>query len=212
MENTNNANCCTPNDNTLNKNKSVKNTFGLGILGLALILALTTAFKGSEKPLATSCSIENSGTPSKSDFKWIKTQKDVVYLLLKGNDVNQNEKLTLKVDGIVNELNETDGSAYFLVLEATNPHYQELVSKLKIEDIPSLVVLGKSASILKGEEINSAKLIRAYDAALTEKTSCSPAKKASCVGKSNASCDPKAVKASCTSKQKAACADSKKSN
>jgi len=211
MEQTNNVDCCGPTDDSSNKNKGVKKAFGLGIFGLALILALTTAFKGSGETLAVSCTtVENSETVSKEDFKWLKTDKNVAYILLKGKDAGQNEKLALKVGGIVNELNETDGSAYFLALEATNANYLDVVSKLKIEKNPSVAVLGKSVSIIKGEHINSAQLIRAYDAVLAAKASCSPAEKASCAGESKPSCDLKTAKASCTPQQKASCAGSKR--
>ncbi len=180
----------------------MKKKFGLGILSLALVLALTTAFKGSAVA-EVSCTTDST-TLSIADFEWIKTDKKVAYIVLKGNDPNKNQKITSKVESIVEELNETGESAYFLALEESDEHHKDTVSKLKIEETPHVAILGKSVSTIAGAEVNSAKLIRAYDAALSSKASCSPAEKATCAGKSNASCDPKA-KTTCSPEQKATC-------
>ncbi|MBA6157299.1 hypothetical protein H3Z83_12345 [Tenacibaculum sp. S7007] len=211
QESKNNTDCCTSNTNSKNKNGRMKKKIGLGILGLALIFAFMTAFKGSSKAEISCITAANTPTLSIADFEWIKTDKKVAYVVLKGNNTNQNQEITLKVESIINELNETDGSAHFLALEANNPNYQDVVSKLKIEETPSIVVLGKSALIINGSEVNSAKLIRAYDVVLTPKASCSPAEKAACAEKNNTSYDLKA-KVSCTPQQKAACSGSKKTN
>ncbi len=224
MNNSNKANCCTPNQesknntdccisntNSKNKNGGMKKKIGVGILGLALIFAFMTAFKGSPKAEISCTTVVNTPTLSIADFEWIKTDKKVAYVVLKGNNTNQNQEITLKVESIINELNETDGSAHFLALEANNPNYQDVVSKLKIEEMPSIVVLGKSTLIINGSEVNSTKLIRSYDAVLTPKASCSPAEKEACAGKNYTSYDSNA-KVSCTPKQKAACAGFKKSN
>ena len=48
-----NADCCTSNDNASNKNAGMKKKIGLGILGLAFVFALTTAFKGTTETKAS---------------------------------------------------------------------------------------------------------------------------------------------------------------
>ncbi len=222
MENSTNENCCSPNtktssnidccstnSNSSDKNTKMKKNFGFIIFGLALLIAITTAFKGSTKN-EVSCSNTTLNVPTISitDFEWIQTNKKVAYIFLKGNDASENSKISLKVKSIVDELNEIEGSAYFLTLDVNNLNYQDVVSKLNIEDTPSIVVLGKNSSIINGENINSTKLIRAYDAVLISKSSCSPSEKKSCTEKSKASCNSE-IKKSCTPKQKAACAGSK---
>jgi len=201
QESNNTTNCCTPTSNISNNNKGVKKKLGLGIIGLALIFAITTAFKGEVIPV-TSCTSEVDGTtPSMKDFKWLKTNKKVAYVFLKGNNEPLNKKISIKVNSIITELNETDGSASFLELDVKNENYQDLVSKAKISDIPSVAILGKGATtIINGAFINSAKLIRAYDIAFTV-TSCAPNAKSPY--------NPN-TKNSCTTQQKTACSGSKK--
>ncbi|WP_299158250.1 hypothetical protein [uncultured Tenacibaculum sp.] len=198
-------NCCDPNDEK-NKNKGIKIKFGLGIFALAFILALTSAFKGVTTKEIT-CTTTSKVITSKNDFKWLKTDKEVTYLLLKGNDVSENEKINSKIENVVSELNNSDGSAYYLALEVNEENYLDVVSKLNIEVVPATVVLGKSALVVKESAINITTLIRAYETVLTSKMSCSSNQKVACSEKSKASCDKK-TKASCTTQQKAACGSS----
>lgn len=203
QESKNNTDCCVPNNNSSNKNFVMKKKFGLGILGLAFIFAFITAFKSSPKAEVSCIKTINTPTLSIADFGWIKTDKKVAYVVLKGNNTSQNKEMTSKVESIVNELNTTEGSAYFIALEAGNANYKDVVSKLKIEKTPSIVVLGKSATKINAKDVNSMNLIRAYDAVLTTKASCTTTKNASCTGESKTSCSPK---------QKAACSGSKTLN
>ncbi len=190
MENSNNSNCCppTPNANTSccspapKKDKGVKRKLGVGILGLAVILATTSAFKiesNITKPEDVSC--EASTIES---FEWIKTDKKVVFLLLKGDDESKNNKVAEEVKSVIAEINETDGSAYFKGLESESTAYIDLVKKEKIKEFPAVVVLGKNSqpSVLSGK-ISAIKLVRAYDLAAVPISSCSPSQKTSCCTK-----------------------------
>ncbi|CAM1352951.1 hypothetical protein [Tenacibaculum halocynthiae] len=220
MNKSNRTNCCTPNeelkDNTdcctsQNRNVSMKQKIGLFILGLALIFALNTAFKEVVTDNDACKTTEGLVTISINDFAWIKTNKKVVYIVLKGNDSSQNKKIISKVSNTVNELNETESSADLLVLESNTSNYNDIVSKLKIEEIPSIAVVGKSTSIIKAINVNSIKLIRAYDTAIVTSATCSTSEKNSCIESSKVSCDSN-QRATCSPKQTATCNGLKKSN
>ena len=202
MENSKKSNCCAPNQeatsnccppSTTNENnatkekstKGFKQKIGMLILGLAVIFAMTTAFK-------------NNGSigdlpPSIEDFTWLETDKKVAYVLIEGADDTKNEKMALKVTSFVEELNETEGSAYFTQLNAANEHYENFVEKIGVEETPTIVVLGRGGNTsLLSTSINSINLVKAYVSATTQATSCnpaacSPADKAKCVAKKSKS-------------------------
>lgn len=190
MENSNNSNCCppTPNENTNccspapKKDKGVKRKLGVGILGLAVILATTYAFKIESNTTNTEDSTCEVSTIE--SFEWIKTDKKVAFILLKGNDKAKNNKVAEEVKSVIAEINETDGSAYFKELDSKSVAYTDLVEKEKIKDFPSVVVLGKNSksSVLSGN-VSSIKLVRAYDLAATAVPSCSASQKTSCCKK-----------------------------
>ena len=125
--------------------------------------------------------------PSIEDFKWLDTDEKVAYIFLKGVDESQNEKLTERIETIVKELNETDGSAYFTSLNSDNEHFEDVVERTGVKDLPTVVVLGRGCKLsLISENVNSTKLIRAYVSATTPAASCAPGGKntSCCIKKS----------------------------
>ncbi|MCF2875212.1 MULTISPECIES: hypothetical protein [unclassified Tenacibaculum] len=190
------SNCCSPNKKGGNKGMKIK--LGLGIFTLAFILAITSAFKEATSA-ESGCSSITKEVVSKDDFKWIATDKEVVYVFLKGNDSNKNKVISNITRNVVSELNSSEGAADYLELEKTENNFKEVVSKLNIKEIPTIVVLGKGVSIVKNIHLTT--LIRAYDSVLDSKVSCSVNSKASCNTK---------LKETCATKQKASCKSSNK--
>ncbi len=195
MEKSNNVSCCTSTSNeksnccppALKKGKGTKGKLGLGLLGLAVVLASLSAFKMETKAACSgdvSCEVLTL-----KDFDWIKTDKKVAFILLKGNDEAKNQKVAKEVKLVIDEINETEGSAYFQALESTSAEYDDLVKKENINEFPAIVVLGKhsKSSVLSGK-INSIKLVRAYDLAAVTQPSCGPGQKTSCSPSQKASC------------------------
>jgi len=170
------SNCCTTNQPT------VKKKIGTFLMGLALVFAVSSAFKNA------SGDVVEALPPSIEDFDWIKTDKKVVYLLLEGKDAVQNRAMTSNVETVVNDLNDTDGSAHFKLVADENT--QELMQKTAVEKTPSVVVLGRgTAMTILSESVSIVKLFKAYITATTpisdcsSSTSCSAAKKSSCCSK-----------------------------
>ncbi len=182
-----NSNCCPPNSTTENKVGKEKNPqgfkqkIGLLIMGLAIVFAISTAFKSNDI---------TDLPPSIEDFEWLETDKKVAYILLEGTDEQKNEKIAGKVKSVVDELNETDGSAYFATLNLDNEHYEKFVEEIGIEETPSVAVLGRGGNVsLLNASVSSLKLVKAYVSATTPAASCNPA-----------ACSP-AAKAKCAAKK-----------
>ncbi len=207
MENSQNSNCCSQNQ-TANSSccpptvpvpapeknkKEYKKSLGLIILGLAFVLAISSAFRtaiGSKDGLS-------SLLPSIEDFEWMETDEEVVYVLLKGDDENQNKQLSKQVDAVVMELKDTEDSVEYYELNPSHQHYSSFKEKTSVEETPSVVVLGRGGniSLLDSESVNSLKLFRAYVSATTPIASCNPA---AC--KSSKTCSPE-QKARCAAKK-----------
>lgn len=189
-----NSNCCTtPTPVKDNSKKDMKKKIGMFLMGLALVFAISSAFK-----IATNSSDEFSLLPpSIEDFEWMETDKKVAYVLLKGEEKEQNKLLATQINKVVQELNGSDGSAEYYKLNSTHQHYESFIEKTGVETIPSVVVLGRGGnlSLLPSESVNSIKLLRAYVSATTPAVSCNPA-----------ACSPSKT---CTPAQKAKCGTKK---
>lgn len=202
MENLHNSNCCSPDQNNNisccspnslppveEKKGDFKKRLGLFIMGLALVFAISSAFK-------TASNTNEIGVlpPSIEDFEWMETDKEAAYILVKGGEEEQNKLLSTKVSEVVLELNGTDGSAEYFELSPSLEHYNSFVETTGVVETPAVVVLGRigNLSLFDSESISSIKLYKAYVAATTPPASCDPA-----------ACKPSK---SCTPAQKAKCA------
>lgn len=193
-----NSNCCSPNQNnttnccpsTETKKVRVKKSIGFFVLGLAFVFAISSAFR-----TATSANDMGAMPPSIEDFEWMKTDKEVAYVFIKGDEKEANEALSSKVLAIVEDLNETDGSAEYFELFPSLKYYNSFIATIGVETTPSIVVLGRlgTLSIVNSESVSSMKLYKAYMAAITPPASCASSK----------NCKPSS---SCTPAQKAKCA------
>ncbi len=184
-----NSNCCTPATLPVEKNEGgFKKKFGLLILGLAFVLAVSSAFK-----ITTSTNEIGFLPPAIEDFEWMDTDKEVAYVLLKGDNEEQNKQLSSQISEVVLELNGTDGSAGHFELTPSYEQYADFVETTGVESVPTVVVLGRGGnlSLLNGDSVSSIKLYKAYLAATTPAASCNPAACAS-----SKSCTP-AQKAKC---------------
>ena len=186
----NNTNCCAPDTPPVEEQKvGLKKGLGLFILGLALVFAISSAFR-------TAANTNEMGvlSPSIEDFAWMETDKETAYILVKGEEEEQNKQLSSKVSEVVLELNETDGSAEYFELSPSLQHYQNFVETIGVEETPAVVVLGRigNLSLFDSESISSIKLYKAYVVATTPPASCNPA-----------ACKPSK---SCTPAQRAKCA------
>lgn len=201
MENLHNSNCCSPNQNANSsccpqstpsvegKKGDFKKRLGLFIMGLALFFAISSAFR-------TASNINEIGVlpPSIEDFEWMETDKEAAYVLVNGEDEEENKLLSNKVSEVVLELNGTDDSVEYFELSPSLEHYKSFVETIGVEKTPAVVVLGRigNLSLFDSESVSSIKLYKAYVAATTSPASCDPA-----------ACKPSK---SCTPAQKAKCA------
>lgn len=170
------TNCCSTTEQQ--NSKSIKKKLGITLLGLAILLAITSAFSyqehGDNKNTSNTTESGSCGVPSIKDLKWLKTNKKVAFILLPGTDEAQNKKLSDQVKNTVDELNETDGSAYYQELTYQSKEYKDLNTQANISQFPSVAVLGRGCtSSVLSSKINSTKLIKAYVAATTPASSCS---------------------------------------
>lgn len=185
----NNTNCCLPNTPPVEEKKvALKKRLGFFILGLALVFAISSAFR-------TASNTNDIGllSPSIEDFEWMETDKEAAYILVKGEEEERNKQLSTKIAEVVLELSETDGSADFFELSPSHEHYKNFVETTGVEETPAVVVLGRigNLSLFNSESVSSIKLYKAYVTA-TNPTSCNPA-----------ACKPTK---SCTAAQRAKCA------
>lgn len=173
-----NSNCCTT--NATSHQYTVKKKIGTFLIGLAIIFAVSSAFSNAN--------VAASIPPSIEDFDWLKTDKKVAYILLEGKDATKNTNLVATVKSVVDELNNTDGSAHFEIVAEENT--QDFIQKTAIEKRPSVVVLGKgTAMTVLSESVSMVKLFKAYITATTPvkscsaSSSCSSSKKSACCSK-----------------------------
>lgn len=182
-----NSNCCTPNKNgnsdcnqiPVDSGNKMKKNIGMFIMGLALLLAISSAFKTAnynEEIMISSPSIE--------DFDWMETDKKVAYVLIQGSEKEENKLITNKLKDVVLELNSTDGSAEFFSINSSHQQYENFMEEFEISSLPTVVILGRvgSHNILSIEQTNFLKLMSGYISATTKSlicnpTSCSPSKK-----------------------------------
>lgn len=201
----NNSSCCPPaTPLTSEKKGGFKNNLGMLLLGFAFILAISSAFK-----IATATVAE---IPlSINDFEWMDTDKEVAFVLIKGEDKEENKRLSAHLSDVIAELNDSEESAAQFELTSTFDQYEGFVKTTGASSEASVVVLGRlgNPSILDIESISAIKLYKAYLTAISPASSCDPA---SCDPSKSCSpsktCDPSK---SCTPAQKAACGV-KKSN
>ncbi len=196
MENTNccstkennNSNCCPPPIEKDTNVMGMKKKVGTFLLGLAIILGISSAFKA-----ATQTNDIGVLPPSIEDFEWLETDKEVAYVFLKGKEEEQNKLLSKQIIDVLLELNESGDSAEYYELSSTHQHYNDFMKQTSVETVPTLVVLGRGGelSLINEESMNSIKLFKAYVAATTPVTSCKPS-----------SCNPSKK---CTPAQKAKC-------
>ena len=190
------SSCCTA---TKVSDKRVGFRKGIGslILGLALVLSLSSAFKiatGSDGTLLP---------PSIEDFGWMDTNKEVAYVLLKGENEEENNNISVQVESVIEELSKSEEPVEYYELTANDEHYSSFIKEIGIEQVPSIVALGRigSLTLLSGEDISALKLYKAYISATTPAASCNPAAcKPSASGKLSKSCTP-AQKAKCGPKK-----------
>ena len=180
-----NTDCCTK--VPPQKTGGVKKKLSITLFGLAIIMAISAAFKSgnlnADSAVATTQGTA-CGMPSIQDLKWLKTDKKVAYILLKGEDELQNRKLSELITTTVSELNESDGSADYLQLDSKDKNYQDLTEKANVKVIPSIAVLGRgcTSSLVHGN-VNSTRLIKAYISASTPASSCTSSGTSSCCSK-----------------------------
>ncbi len=198
----NNTNCCPPSTPPVEEKKGgLKKGLGLIILGLALVFAVSSAFR-----TASNTNEIGVSPPSIEDFEWMETDKEAAYVLVKGEEEEQNKQLSTKITEVVLELNGTDGSAEYFELYSSLEHYKNFVETTGVEETPVVVVVGRigNLSLVDSESVSSIKLYKAYVAATTPPASCNPAACApskSC--KPSKDCKPSI---SCTPAQRAKCA------
>ena len=183
-----NNSCC---ESSSNQGINLKKKMGTVLMGLALVLAVSTAFKNANEG-----TVEYMPPISIDDFKWLKTTKKVAYVLVKGADDNANKLMTDLGRSVVKELKETDESADFITLETTNPNSSDFIEKIGVKSKPTIVVLGRGGTVsLLSESVSTIRLFKAYVAATTPISSCQP---------SNCSSTK-----SCTSTKKSTCCSKK---
>lgn len=189
----NNASCCPPTTHAVKAEKAgFKKGLGLLILGIAFVLAISSAFK-----IATGAEEIDLLPPAIEDFAWMDSDKEVVFVLLKGDDEKENKSLSSQLSDVVLELNATSGSVEHLELTPSYEQYASFVDIIGIEETPAIAVLGRKGnkySVLDKETISSIQLYKAYIAGITPvatcksttcspSTSCTPAQKAACTAK-----------------------------
>lgn len=179
-----NSNCCDASGNNTTsccpseekkKGNNIKSKAGLLILGLSVILAVTTAFSISNKEQ----SIESCEPTDIGDYELFNSKKKVLYVLLTGTDSAINKKLSGRIKSVASEINDTDGSAEVITLSSENKNYSTLAKSNGVKAFPAVLVVGKNAkTVTYDRSVKTISLLRAYDQAALA-SSCSVGQKSS---------------------------------